>query len=128
MPDTFKIERSGRIEHDLFDGEQALAFILRRRGLVILSGCAHAGIVNTVLRAQTVTGAGRVHAMIGGFHLVSAPRETIEATVSDIKALTPDYVVPAHCTGFEAMLRFRQEEMPEQFLLNTAGTTYRFEA
>jgi 7,8-dihydropterin-6-yl-methyl-4-(beta-D-ribofuranosyl)aminobenzene 5'-phosphate synthase len=93
--------------------------------LVVLSGCAHAGIVNTVRHAQKITGVSRLHALLGGFHLINAPSETVEATVADIKAMAPDFVVPTHCTGFEAIIRFR-EEMAERFILNTAGTRYVF--
>jgi 7,8-dihydropterin-6-yl-methyl-4-(beta-D-ribofuranosyl)aminobenzene 5'-phosphate synthase len=127
VPATFLIERNGGREQDLFRGEQAIVFVVRGRGLVVLSSCAHAGIVNTVKRAQEITGVDRVHAIIGGFHLINAAPEIIEATVAGIKAMAPEYIVPTHCTGFEAITRFR-EEMPEQFLLNTAGTTYVFAA
>jgi 7,8-dihydropterin-6-yl-methyl-4-(beta-D-ribofuranosyl)aminobenzene 5'-phosphate synthase len=126
-PATFLIERKGRQEQDLFEGEQAIAFVVRGKGLVVLSGCAHTGIINTVKRARKMTGVDRIYAIIGGFHLVNAVPEMIEATVADIKAMAPQYVVPMHCTGFEAMTRFR-DEMPEQFLLNTVGTTYTFAA
>jgi 7,8-dihydropterin-6-yl-methyl-4-(beta-D-ribofuranosyl)aminobenzene 5'-phosphate synthase len=123
VPAVFLVERGGRLEHDEFPGEQAVVFVVRDRGLVVLSGCAHRGIVNTVKHAMEMTGVTRLHGLIGGFHLINAPPEQIEATVVDIKAMAPDYVVPAHCTGFEAVTRIR-EEMPAQFLLNTAGTTY----
>jgi 7,8-dihydropterin-6-yl-methyl-4-(beta-D-ribofuranosyl)aminobenzene 5'-phosphate synthase len=121
----FLVERGDKLEQDRFDGEQAVVFSVKEKGLVVLSGCAHAGIVNTVKHAQKMTGVSHLHAVIGGFHLINAAPEIIEATVADVKALAPDYVVPTHCTGFEAMVRFR-EEMPDQFLLNTAGTTYVF--
>ena len=121
----FLVERFGRREHDQFPGEQAVVFVVRGKGLVVLSGCAHAGIVNAVRHAQRMTGVTRLHAVIGGFHLVNAPSERLEATVADIKAMEPDYIVPAHCTGFEAISRFK-EEMAGQFVLNTAGTTYVF--
>lgn len=123
---VFVRERENRLEQDLFEGEQALAFVVRGKGLVVLSGCAHRGIVNTTRCAQKISGIDRLHAVMGGFHLVNAAPEIIDATVAEISAMAPDYVVPAHCTGFEAMVRFR-EEMPEQFVLNTAGTTYVFE-
>jgi 7,8-dihydropterin-6-yl-methyl-4-(beta-D-ribofuranosyl)aminobenzene 5'-phosphate synthase len=70
-----------------------------------------------------MTGVTHLHALIGGFHLVNASPERVEATVADIRAMAPDYIAPTHCTGFEAITRLR-EEMPGQFLLNTAGTTY----
>ncbi len=69
----------------------------------------------------------KVHAIMGGFHLVSAKPEIIQSTVADIKAMRPDLIVPAHCTGFEAMVAFSQE-MPGEFVLNTAGTQYTFTA
>ncbi len=123
VPPIFLVERRGKQEQDQFPGEQAVVFVVKGKGLVVLSGCAHAGIVNTVKHAQRMTGVSHLHALIGGFHLVNAPPERIEATVADIKAMAPDYIVPTHCTGFEAITRLR-EEMAEQFILNTAGTTY----
>ncbi|HUJ68618.1 MAG TPA: MBL fold metallo-hydrolase [Syntrophorhabdales bacterium] len=125
VPAVFLVERGGKLEHDEFPGELACAFVVKDEGLVVLSGCAHAGIVNTVRHAERMTGATHLHGLIGGFHLVNAPPELIEATVADIRAMGPDYVVPAHCTGFEAIVRLR-EEMGSRFLLNTAGTTYVF--
>jgi 7,8-dihydropterin-6-yl-methyl-4-(beta-D-ribofuranosyl)aminobenzene 5'-phosphate synthase len=73
-----------------------------------------------------MTGIDQVHAVIGGFHLINATQEIIEATLAEIIDIDPEYVVPTHCTGFEATAAFR-EAMPEQFILNTAGTTYTFE-
>jgi len=125
VPPAFTIERDGELAQDLFEGEQAIVFAVKGKGLVVLSGCAHVGIVNTALRARELTGIEDIHAIIGGFHLVGADRETIEATIAGIEAMSPDYIAPTHCTGFEAMARF-SEVMPDRFLLNTAGTTYRF--
>lgn len=125
VPPYLLVERGGELQQDLFQGEQALAFVVKGKGLVVLSGCAHAGIVNTVRHAQEITGVSRLYALLGGFHLINASPEIIEATIADIKAMSPDFVVPTHCTGFEAVTRFR-EEMAGQFILNTAGTRYTF--
>lgn len=125
IPETLFVKRAGKLEHDNFSEEIALFTIIKKRGLVIISGCAHRGIVNTVKHVQKVTGIKKVCAIIGGFHLINASPEVIESTVNDIKAISPDYVIPMHCTGFEALRLFAQE-MPEQFILNTAGTTYEF--
>lgn len=119
------IQRGGTFERDYFPGEQAVVCNVRGKGLVILSGCAHAGIVNTVKHAQKISDVKKVHAVIGGFHLINAALEIIEKTVSDIKQIAPDYIIPAHCTGFEAIAHFTAA-MPEQFILNTAGTRYVF--
>jgi 7,8-dihydropterin-6-yl-methyl-4-(beta-D-ribofuranosyl)aminobenzene 5'-phosphate synthase len=97
----------------------------KKKGLVILSGCAHTGIVNTVKHAQTISGIKKVHAVIGGFHLINAKPDIIEKTISDIRAIAPDYVIPGHCTGSEAITHLAHV-MPGQFILNTAGTRYEF--
>jgi 7,8-dihydropterin-6-yl-methyl-4-(beta-D-ribofuranosyl)aminobenzene 5'-phosphate synthase len=125
VPATFYIKRGEKLEHDQFPGEQALFFIVRGKGLVVLAGCAHPGIVNTVKHAQKLAGGQKIHAILGGFHLVTSKPEIVQRTVADIKALSPDYIVPTHCTGFEAIALF-QKEMPKQFVLNTAGTKYDF--
>ena len=127
MPTNLKVKLGEKIENDTFPGEQGLFFNIKGKGLVILSGCAHRGIVNTVKQAQKVAGTDKVHTVMGGFHLISAKPEVIQNTVADIKAMKPDYVVPTHCTGFTAMSAFSRE-MPKEFIINTAGTKYTFGA
>jgi 7,8-dihydropterin-6-yl-methyl-4-(beta-D-ribofuranosyl)aminobenzene 5'-phosphate synthase len=125
VPPSLLVERDGKLESDDFRGEQALFFNLRGKGLVVLSGCAHAGIVNTVKQAQKISGIEKVHAIVGGFHLINAKPEVIQNTVADIEAIRPDFIAPTHCTGFEAVVAF-SSAMPEEFILNTAGTQYTF--
>lgn len=127
VPPSLQVQRRGTIEPDIFPGEQALFCLVKGHGLVVLTGCAHAGIVNTVRQAQKIAGRDRVHAIIGGFHLINARPEIIRHTVADIQAMQPDLIVPAHCTGFEAIVAFSQE-MPNEFVLNTAATRYTFPA
>jgi 7,8-dihydropterin-6-yl-methyl-4-(beta-D-ribofuranosyl)aminobenzene 5'-phosphate synthase len=121
------VKRGDALEPDDFVGEQALFFNVAGRGLVVLSGCAHAGIVNTVRHIQRITGINKVHAILGGFHLINAPTETIWSTLADIQEMNPDIVAPMHCTGFEALVAF-SSAMPDGFILNTAGTRYTFKA
>ena len=125
VPPSLLIKRGEKPEPDDFRGEQAVFFNVKGKGLVVLSGCAHAGIVNTVKHAQKITGIDKIHAVMGGFHLINAKPEIIQNTVADIKAMKPDYIVPTHCTGFEAIVAFGKE-MPNEFILNTAGTRYIF--
>jgi len=127
VPSNLLVERDGKIQSDDFRGEQALFFNIRGKGLVVISGCAHAGIVNTIKQAQKASGIEKIHAVLGGFHLINAKPEIIQKTVSDIKEIGPDFIAPAHCTGFEAIVAFSQA-MPEEFILNTAGTHYTFSA
>jgi 7,8-dihydropterin-6-yl-methyl-4-(beta-D-ribofuranosyl)aminobenzene 5'-phosphate synthase len=111
---------------DPFRDDQGLVIKLKGKGLVVISGCAHAGIINTLEHAKKITGTDRVHAVMGGFHLTGQIFDPIiQPTIDEMKKIGPDYVVPMHCTGWKAINRFA-EEMPEQFLLNTVGTTYAF--
>ncbi len=119
----FLFRKGDEIENDAIIGEQSLVFNAKGKGLIVLSGCAHRGIVNTVKHAQKMTGIEKVHAVIGGFHLTGAKPELIQKTIADIKAISPDYIVPTHCTGFEAITAFARQ-MPDQFILNTVGTRY----
>ncbi len=111
---------------DPFRDDQGLVIKLKGKGLVVISGCAHAGIINTVEYAKKITGTEKVHAVLGGFHLTGRIFDPIiQPTIDEMKRIGPDYVVPMHCTGWKAINRFA-EEMPEQFMLNTVGTTYVF--
>lgn len=119
------VKRGDHFEVDNFRGEQSVVLNAKGHGLVVLTGCGHVGVVNTVKHAQKITGIKKVHAIMGGFHLTGAKEERIQRTVADIKTIAPDYVVPMHCTGFEATVVFAKE-MPDQFILNTVGTRYIF--
>jgi len=118
------LERNGKEEKDPIRDDQALAIHLKAKGLVIISGCAHAGIINTILHAAKVTGVSEIHAVIGGFHL-SGPlfEPIIEKTVEALSEMHLKMIVPMHCTGWKAIQRFAQA-FPEAFVLNSVGTTF----
>lgn len=120
---NFVAKKGSEYVPETFIGEQAVILNVKGKGLVVLSGCAHRGIVNTVKHAQKMTGMEKIYAVIGGFHLTGANPELIQKTIADIKAIKPEYIVPTHCTGFQAISAFAKE-MPDQFILNTAGTKY----
>ena len=89
---------------------------------MVVSGCAHAGIVNTVKFARKSTGKNDVHAVLGGFHLSGPFFEKIhEDTIQELKKMDPDVVMPMHCTGWNATQRF-QKEFPGKFVLNSVGS------
>ena len=112
---------------DMFRDDQAVVLHLKDKGLIVISGCAHAGIVNTVRYAGEVTGVDSVHAVLGGFHLSGPHFETIiPDTVRSLGEIDPDWIIPMHCTGFTAQVAFR-EAMPDKFVISTVGTTFRFE-
>ena len=121
------IKQGDQYIQDFFVGEQAIVMNLKGKGLIVLSGCAHRGIVNAVRQAQIISGIEKVHAVIGGFHLTGSKPEIIQKTIADVKALSPEYIVPTHCTGFQAITAF-SKDMPEQFILSTVGTHFSFAA
>jgi len=112
---------------DPFHDDQGLAVKVKGKGLVVIGGCSHAGIINTVRHLQKVAEVDRVHAVLGGFHLTGQLFEPIiGSTIEEMKRLRPDIVVPMHCTGWKAINQFAVE-MPERFVLNSVGTTYVFQ-
>jgi 7,8-dihydropterin-6-yl-methyl-4-(beta-D-ribofuranosyl)aminobenzene 5'-phosphate synthase len=108
--------------------DQALIANVAGKGLVVLTGCGHAGIVNICRYAQRLTGEPRLHAVIGGFHLNGPLFEPIIPTTLDaMELLAPDVIVPAHCTGWRAVHAIAAR-FPQQFIQNSVGTTFHLEA
>jgi 7,8-dihydropterin-6-yl-methyl-4-(beta-D-ribofuranosyl)aminobenzene 5'-phosphate synthase len=108
-------------EHEL-----GTAFNVTGRGLVVIGSCSHRGIINTVRRAQAVSGIDRVHAIVGGFHLV-APQTRAQAleTLALMQQIGPDYIIPGHCTG-ETFIAAALASMPDKVIRSTVGTSFYF--
>jgi 7,8-dihydropterin-6-yl-methyl-4-(beta-D-ribofuranosyl)aminobenzene 5'-phosphate synthase len=112
---------------DPFHDDQGVAVKVKGKGLVVIGGCSHAGIINTVKYLQAVSQTSKVHAVLGGFHLTGPIFEPIIGpTIEEMKKIGPDFVMPMHCTGWQAINQFAKE-MPRQFVLTTVGTTYIFQ-
>ena len=90
-------------------------------GLVVILGCAHRGIINTLRHAQNLTGKELVYAVIGGTHLYRASEERIDKTIAGLKEIGIQRLGVSHCTGFHATARLARE-FPDMFFLNNAGT------
>lgn len=104
--------------------DQALVVHVSGKGLVILTGCGHAGIVNIVRYAQRLTGVQQVYTVMGGFHLNGPLFEpVIGPTVDALGAIGPEVVVPAHCTGWKATHALAAT-LPDAFIPNSVGTTF----
>jgi 7,8-dihydropterin-6-yl-methyl-4-(beta-D-ribofuranosyl)aminobenzene 5'-phosphate synthase len=116
--------RNGGWEPDpLILDDQALVLRVAEGGLVVLSGCGHAGIVNTVRYVRRLTGEQRIAAVIGGFHLSGPMFEAvIGPTVDAFAELSPSLLVPAHCTGWKAVHQLAAR-FPDEFLQCAVGTT-----
>ena len=121
-------EENGEEKWDSIPDDTAIVANVKGKGLVVLSGCAHAGIVNTVKYASEVTGNNKIFAVMGGFHLTGPDFEPIiEPTTEGLKEIDPEFVIPTHCTGRKAITHI-EKEMPEKFLLNMVGTKMIFSA
>ncbi|MCD6358435.1 MAG: MBL fold metallo-hydrolase [Dehalococcoidia bacterium] len=90
-------------------------------GLIVISGCAHKGIINTIHRAREITGVEKVKAVIGGTHLMNASDERLEWTITELKKLELEHLGVSHCTGFHAASRMAGE-FGDIFFSNNAGT------
>ncbi len=106
--------------------DQALVAHVAGKGLVVLTACGHAGVVNTVRYARRLTGERRVHAIVGGFHLNGPLFEPIIGPTCDALAeLDPDYLVPTHCTGWRA-IHALAARFPDAYLQASVGTRFEF--
>jgi cation transport ATPase len=109
--------------------EKAMLFMLptnvAQAGLVVISSCGHVGLINTIKHAMAVSGVSQLHAVIGGFHLVTAPQDYIEQTVTELEALKPDVVIPMHCSGADFIETMRRR-MPNQLVTTNVGTRFTF--
>lgn len=102
--------------------ELGTAFHLRDKGLVVIGSCSHRGIINTVRAAQAISGVARVHAIMGGFHLVApqTPAQALE-TLAMMRALDPAFILPGHCTG-EAFIAPAMAQMPDRVFRTVVGS------
>jgi 7,8-dihydropterin-6-yl-methyl-4-(beta-D-ribofuranosyl)aminobenzene 5'-phosphate synthase len=125
MPSSHQALTDGEWRHDptVID-DQALVVHIRDRGLLVLTGCGHAGAVNIVRHAQRLTGVDRLHALIGGLHLSGPAFEPIiEPTVEALTSAAPDLLVPGHCTGWRAQHALAAA-LPGAWVQGSSGTTY----
>ncbi len=109
---------------DALDDDQA-AWFDSAYGLVVLLGCAHAGVVNTLRHVRRLADGRPIHAVIGGMHLHAASEERIEATIAELRALDLRLLVPLHCTGHAAAIRL-EEAFPDAFQAGKAGSVFTF--
>jgi 7,8-dihydropterin-6-yl-methyl-4-(beta-D-ribofuranosyl)aminobenzene 5'-phosphate synthase len=108
----------------LIHDDQAVVMNVRNKGLVVLSGCGHAGIINVLRHSMAVTGVAQIHAVLGGFHLTGRLFEPlIPPTVAALKAIGPKLIVPSHCTGWKATHEIARV-LPDAFVPNSVGTTF----
>jgi 7,8-dihydropterin-6-yl-methyl-4-(beta-D-ribofuranosyl)aminobenzene 5'-phosphate synthase len=123
-----KVEaKPGDLVADTFQGEHATVYQVKDRGLVVITSCGHAGVINSVRQAQKASGIQKVHAVIGGFHLAPASDEIVAKTVQTFKEIDPDYIIPMHCSGMNTIMAVHRE-MPKKLVMPSTGTRVIFGA
>lgn len=108
--------------------DQGLIVNVRGKGLVVVSSCSHAGVINILRNAQRLTGIEKIHAFAGGLHLSGGLFETIiPRTVAELAVIAPDVIVPGHCSGWTAQHRLAAA-LPDAYLPSNTGTSFHFSA
>jgi len=120
-------ELAGKPQPDQHWHEHATCFHLDGRGLVVISSCGHAGIINTLRRAQEVSGVEKIYALVGGFHLAPAPEDYLREVMAELKKFDLEHVMPMHCSG-QNFVDLAKQEMPEKLVLCGTGSSYTFTA
>ncbi len=125
FPNHYSEMDDGEIEVDpLIEDDQALVLNIKDKGLAVITGCGHAGIINTLNYAKELTGEDRLYAIFGGMHLSGGLFEPIiPKTVEELERMQSKVVVPCHCSGMKAMTEIARK-MPYAFIQNSVGTTY----
>jgi len=120
-----RIKQNGSLVEDTIPEDQALV-LNTSDGLVVVAGCGHAGIVNTMEYARSITDGKSIHAVIGGFHLMSATDEHLKWTGARMREFGVEHVVGAHCTGINAVTHLREagNYSRKTAVVGTVGSTF----
>jgi 7,8-dihydropterin-6-yl-methyl-4-(beta-D-ribofuranosyl)aminobenzene 5'-phosphate synthase len=116
-------ELTGKPQPDQHWHEHATCFRLGDRGLVVISSCGHAGIINTLKRAQQVSSVEKIYALVGGFHLAPAPEDYLRQVMAELNKFDLEQVMPMHCSG-QNFVDLAQKEMPEKLVLCGTGSSF----
>ena len=128
-PGLYQVNADGEFGLDEVWDEQGLVIDVAGEGLVVLTGCAHAGVVNTVHQARRVRGDRPVRAVMGGFHLgfPTTPPENVAATVDALRDLEVQTIMPMHCSGLRAHTAF-STDLADKYVQPAVGTVLHFGA
>ncbi len=107
--------------HDELHDDMAL-ILNTVKGLVILMGCGHSGVINTARHAMRILGTKNIFVIMGGMHLSHVPKERLEQIIGNLRRINPRFIVPLHCTGFEAIQMMFRRFKDRVKLLNVGDT------
>jgi 7,8-dihydropterin-6-yl-methyl-4-(beta-D-ribofuranosyl)aminobenzene 5'-phosphate synthase len=121
-------KNTGSFILDDFEHEIGTNFVVRGKGLVVLTSCSHRGVINTIRQAQVASGIQKVHAVVGGFHIVPPlTDEYMQQVIATLKEINPDYLIPGHCAG-ERFYDLVRVEMPDKVIHSAVGARFIFGA
>jgi 7,8-dihydropterin-6-yl-methyl-4-(beta-D-ribofuranosyl)aminobenzene 5'-phosphate synthase len=118
-------KRAAAMMVDDFQHELATCYHVKGKGLVVMTSCGHRGVVNTVQAAVKASGITRVHAILGGFHLMPMSYDYAQQTARALAELEPDCLIPMHCSG-ENFIEAAKQAMPGKVLRSSTGTRFTF--
>ncbi len=120
-------KNTGTFIPDDFEHEIATNFVLKGKGLVVLTSCSHRGVINTVRQAQAASGVQKVHAVIGGFHIVPPLNDDyIRRVLAEFKEINPDYLTLGHCSG-DRFYDLARDALGDKVIHSAVGTRFVFE-
>jgi 7,8-dihydropterin-6-yl-methyl-4-(beta-D-ribofuranosyl)aminobenzene 5'-phosphate synthase len=121
-------KNTGAFIPDDFEHEIGTNFLVKGKGLVVLTSCSHRGVINTIRQAQAASGVQKVHAVIGGFHIVPPLNDDyIRQVVATLKEINPDYLIPGHCSG-DRFYDLARIELGDKVIHSAVGTRFVFGA
>jgi 7,8-dihydropterin-6-yl-methyl-4-(beta-D-ribofuranosyl)aminobenzene 5'-phosphate synthase len=121
-------KNTGTFIPDDFEHEISTNFVVKGKGLVVLTSCSHRGIINTIRQAQAVSGIQKVHAVIGGFHIVPPLDDTyIHQVIANLQEISPDYLIPGHCSG-DRFYDLARDAMGDKIIHSAVGMRLVFTA
>jgi 7,8-dihydropterin-6-yl-methyl-4-(beta-D-ribofuranosyl)aminobenzene 5'-phosphate synthase len=128
-PDKMPADKNiGQYIPDDFDHEIATTYMVKGKGLVVLTSCSHRGVINTVKAAQKVSGIDKVHAVIGGFHIVPPlDDDYIRQSIEAFREIDLDYLIPGHCSG-DRFYDLARDAFGDKVVHSAVGTRFVFEA
>lgn len=122
------VKNTGAYIPDDFDHEIATVYNVKGRGLVVLTSCSHRGVINTVRAAIEASGVDKVLAVVGGFHIVPPlDDDYINASIEEFRALDPQYLITAHCTG-DRFYDLARAALGDKVIASAVGTRFVFSA
>ena len=119
-------KNTGSYIPDDFEHEIGTTYMVKDKGLVVLTSCSHRGVINTVRQAKEASGIDKVHAVIGGFHVVPPLGDDyINKTIDEFRQIDPDYLITAHCTG-DRFYDLARAALGDKVIHSAVGTRFVF--